>query len=183
MNIEFKKSIKLCVIYLFVTIIFSAITIEVFVYGMPIEIKSMGRISALFSMSFTVIFKWIAIVLLLSINWFFTKQILVNIKDSNFFYGYINIVWVFILTECLKFSLVWIFLVDELRFLDFNSNDFKNQIESTTFGTISHISDLAAIILASLAFGYTLIANDEKVKTSILAAIFVLISLIVGQFT
>jgi hypothetical protein len=114
MNIEFKKAIKLCVIYLFVTIIFSAITIEVFVYGMPIEIKSMGRISALFSMSFTVIFKWIAIVLLLSINWFFTKQILVNIKDSNFFYGYINIVWVFILTECLKFSLVWIFLVSGL---------------------------------------------------------------------
>lgn len=175
-----KSLLVITFLYLLIKIIFSIITVEIFIQGISIDAQIAARITAIFSIIFSTIFNWLLVNCMLLIVWYGTNLFLNDLKINMFIPAFYIFFVTLIASEILKFGFVWMFLTDELTNIDATSEYFIQQIEQTNFHRYVQMVDTLIIIISALLFGIELRQKlvPKLIITSFFLVTFFLVSLL-----
>ena len=164
MNNEKNQIIKSIIFYGLISFIISGFRIEVAMKYLSKESIDSARIMAY---SYSIIACIIAVlidgILLLVVKRIFWGDQIVS--EENFSDAGSNFIKALILNEIFKFGLIWIFLVDEAKYLPFDENIQKN-LENTAYYKISKISDIVFICFAASLYAYTLKKEEKNINNA-----------------
>ncbi len=179
-NTSLKTLIGLLILYLLIKIVFSIISIELFIQHLPEETKLITRITAIFSTVFSSISSWLPILALFFIVWYASKLCFENLLIDPIIKAYQTTIVILIAAEVLKLGLVWLFLVDEIILIDLSANNLVQQIEGTHYHLFSRSTDNVAVGASCLFFYLELDQQiiPKMVISTIYAIAFLLINLI-----
>jgi hypothetical protein len=176
-NTSLKTLIGLLIIYLLVKIVFSIISIELFVQNIPVEAKLITRITAIFSTVFSSISSWLPILALFFIVWYASKLCFENLSFDPLIKAYQTTLVILIAAEILKFGFVWLFLVDEITLLDLSAENLVDQIKGTNYHLISRYTDKIAV--GASCFFFYLELDQKIIPRMVISTIYLIAFLLI----
>lgn len=174
-----KMLIGLLFLYLLLKIIFSIISIELFLQNVPEEAKLSARITAIFSTVFSALYGWLLLIALFLFVWYASKLCFENLAIEQIIAGFQVTIIVLIATQVLKFGFVWLFLIDEIPFIDLASKNIIDQIENTNYHVFSQYADYASVAASGIFFCVEL---EQKLMPKLVISVLFMASFLIITF-
>ena len=161
---DFSPIIKRLLFFFSASFIVSVCKNECILSPLPEEYVWIARISSLTS---TVVGNSASVMLLFIIlyaTWYLSVLIRCHINLDSFIESANNFIGVFIIGEAVKFSLIWIFLREEVLSFDYDSSDIMSQLTSTYYFKISNYTSIAIAVVSTIVFGYSVFDDKSNPK-------------------
>ena len=179
-NSSLKVVVSLYIVYLFIKIVFSMISIELFIQFIPDESKLIERLTSNFSLVFSTIHMGLFLFGMISLVWFISKICFEDLNIEAFISGLQTPLILLMSAEVLKFGFVWLFLIEEIPLLDFTSKSLIEQIENTNYHHYCHYADVASATISGLIYFHGL---NLKILPRLIISSLVMASLFLIKMT
>ena len=178
MKLNFTPIVKQLLILFIVSIIFSIAKNEVVLRNFPQEHIAIARISSWVSSAIGNSISILMLFVILAFTWYLSLYLEYYIEPSEFRLASNELITVYILNEFFKFSLIWIFLIDELHYIEYEK--FEQYIKTTTFYNISTISNWTTPIVSVIAFFFNILQGPTRKNVILIISSILFILLLIN---